>query len=137
MSGIRARDPRSVRLSRRRFSRNDDRVDRDAAFSTLHAALAALSRIVAPILPFLADSMYGNLVAAFDPAAPDSVHLTRWPSTELAGFADGMHARSAEEFERVVDVVRARVAGGRRDHEATATGRITPIGSLSIASARR
>ena len=51
-----------LRLSRRRFSRNDDAADRDAAFATLHAALVALARMLAPILPFLAEAMYGNLV---------------------------------------------------------------------------
>ncbi len=38
--------------------------DRDAAFATLHEALVALARTVAPILPFLSDTMYGNLVVA-------------------------------------------------------------------------
>jgi isoleucyl-tRNA synthetase len=95
-----------LRLSRRRFSRNEDRADRDAAFSTLHAALAALSRVVAPVLPFLADAMYGNLVAASDPSAPDSVHLTRWPSSELAGFADPALETAMATARRVVDLAR-------------------------------
>ena len=95
-----------LRLSRRRFSRNDDRADRDAAFSTLHTVLAALSRIVAPILPFLADSMYGNLVAADDGAAPDSVHLTRWPSAELAQFADPALESAMATARRAVDLAR-------------------------------
>jgi isoleucyl-tRNA synthetase len=44
--------------------------------------------MLAPILPFLSDSMYGNLVTTVDPAAPDSVHLTRWPTAELASRRD-------------------------------------------------
>jgi isoleucyl-tRNA synthetase len=95
-----------LRLSRRRFSRNDDRADRDAAFSTLHAVLAAVSRIVAPILPFLADSMYGNLVAADEGAAPDSVHLTRWPTAELAQFADPALETAMATARRAVDLAR-------------------------------
>jgi isoleucyl-tRNA synthetase len=73
-----------LRLSRKRFSRNDDTADRDAAFATLHGTLVSLTRVIAPILPFIADSVYGNLVPAVDRAAPDSVHLTRWPADELA-----------------------------------------------------
>ena len=73
-----------LRLSRKRFSRNDDAADRAAAFATLHAALVSVARIVAPILPFLTESMYGNLVATVDDSAADSVHLTRWPADELA-----------------------------------------------------
>jgi isoleucyl-tRNA synthetase len=95
-----------LRLSRRRFSRNDDPADRDAAFSTLHAVLVAVSRIVAPILPFVADAMYGNLVPSFDAAAPDSVHLTRWPSKELAGFVDPGLENAMATARRIVDLTR-------------------------------
>ena len=55
-----------LRVNRRRFSRPDDTADRAAAFATLHEALVATSRMLAPILPFLADSMYGNLVTTVD-----------------------------------------------------------------------
>jgi isoleucyl-tRNA synthetase len=85
-----------LRLSRRRFSRNVDSADRDAAFATLHEALVTLARVVAPILPFLAESMYGNLVVAVDPGAADSVHLTPWPADELADRrAPGLEAAMA------------------------------------------
>jgi isoleucyl-tRNA synthetase len=104
-----------VRLSRRRFSRNEDPADRDAAFATLHATLVAVAKVVAPILPFLADAMYANLVAAFDPAAPDSVHLTRWPSGELARFADPALESAMATARRVVDLTRTlRSAAGLR-----------------------
>ncbi len=74
-----------LRLTRRRFSRSDDPVDRAAAFATLHEALVATTRMLAPILPFLADTMYGNLVPTVDDAAPDSVHLTRFPTRRARG----------------------------------------------------
>ena len=50
--------------------------DQAAAFATLHEALVATARMLAPILPFLAESLYGNLVTTVDADAPDSVHLT-------------------------------------------------------------
>jgi isoleucyl-tRNA synthetase len=90
-----------LRLSRRRMSRGAG-ADRDAAFATLHAALTALARTVAPILPFLSESIYGNLASSQDPAAPDSVHLTPWPAAELAPFRD-------EELEAAVAVARTAV----------------------------
>jgi isoleucyl-tRNA synthetase len=77
-----------VRLSRRRFSRNDDAADRAAAFATLHEVLAGTARVLAPILPFLTESMYRNLVADSVEGAPESVHLTAWPAEELAGHRD-------------------------------------------------
>ncbi|MEA2576721.1 MAG: isoleucyl-tRNA synthetase, partial [Chloroflexota bacterium] len=59
-----------LRLSRRRFSRSDDAADRSAAFATLHEALVATTRMLAPMMPFLSDGMYGNLVATVDADAP-------------------------------------------------------------------
>jgi isoleucyl-tRNA synthetase len=95
-----------LRLSRKRFSRNADVTDRDAAFATLHEALVILSRVLAPLLPFLAESMYGNLVVAVAPDAPDSVHLTRWPGGELAGRREPSLEAAMETARRAVDLVR-------------------------------
>jgi isoleucyl-tRNA synthetase len=95
-----------LRLSRRRFSRSEDPRDQDAAFATLHASLAATSRMLAPVLPFLADTIYRNLVSAVDPSAPDSVHLTSWPAVELAGFRDDDLERSMTVAQRAVDLAR-------------------------------
>ena len=72
-----------LRRSRRRLSRAADGPDRAAAFATLHAALVGLARIVAPVLPFLSESLYQNLVVRAGVGLPDSVHLTRWPTSEL------------------------------------------------------
>ncbi len=65
-----------LRRTRTRISRRDA-FDHAAALVTLREALVALATIMAPITPFLADSMYQNLVVAVDPEAPDSVHLTQ------------------------------------------------------------
>ena len=94
-----------LRLSRRRMSRATG-TDRDAAFATLHEALVALARTVAPILPFLSDAVYGNLVAAVDPAAPDSVHLTPWPAAELAPLRDEGLEEAMAVARRAVDLSR-------------------------------
>jgi isoleucyl-tRNA synthetase len=102
-----------LRLSRRRFSRSDDAADRAAAFSTLHEALAATSRMLAPILPFLADAMYANLVPAVDPAAPDSVHLTRFPTAEVAAHRDQVLESSMDVAQRTVELART-IRGANR-----------------------
>jgi isoleucyl-tRNA synthetase len=95
-----------LRRSRRRFSRNDDPADRSAAFATLHAALVALVRIAAPILPFLTEAMYRNLVGSVDPEAPESVHLTRWPAAELEGFRDERLEDAMATARRAVELAR-------------------------------
>ncbi len=76
-----------LRLSRRRFSRGDAGPEQAAAFGTMHEALTATVRMLAPILPFVTDTIYGNLVTGIA-AAPDSVHLTPFPTAELAPRRD-------------------------------------------------
>ncbi len=95
-----------LRRSRRRFSRNRDTTDRAAAFATLHEALVACATILAPILPFLAEATYGNLVAAVEPSAPDSVHLTRWPTADLTAHRDEPLERAMAVARRAVDLAR-------------------------------
>ncbi len=75
-----------VRASRRRFwggrrgpGSGDDR-DAEAAFATLHECLSTVALLVAPFCPFVSESIHGTLVAAHDPAAPESVHLASWPA---------------------------------------------------------
>ena len=94
-----------LRLSRRRMSRSSG-AERDGAFATLHQALVALARMIAPVLPFLAESMYGNLVAAVDAAAPDSVHLSGWPAGELAPLRDEALEDAMALARRAVDLSR-------------------------------
>jgi isoleucyl-tRNA synthetase len=96
-----------LRLSRKRFSRSSDVRDRDAAFATLHTCLVGLARILAPILPFLSESLYRNLVVAMDPSAPESVHLTRWPAAEIAGFRDPRLEEAMAVFSRAVELIRS------------------------------
>jgi isoleucyl-tRNA synthetase len=95
-----------LRRSRRRFSRNEDAADRASAFGVLHLALAATARMLAPILPFLAERLYRDLVVAAVPAAPESVHLTRWPDDELAAYRDERLEAAMTTLLRTVELVR-------------------------------
>ncbi len=73
-----------VRRSRRRFWRTDPDAppgDTLAAQATLHTALTTLSLLLAPLCPFVADSMWRQLTAAAD---EDSVHLADWPVADGA-----------------------------------------------------
>jgi isoleucyl-tRNA synthetase len=92
-----------LRLSRKRFSRNPDPSDRDAAFATLHGVLVALSQVMAPVLPFLTESMYRNLT---DADANGSVHLSAWPTTRLAPARDTAIEEAMAVARRAVDLAR-------------------------------
>ena len=96
-----------LRRSRKRFSRSADPADRAAAFATMHATLVALSRVAAPILPFLSESIYQNLVVAGGlTELPDSVHLTTWPTEDLKHLNDRALQASMAVAMRAVDLVR-------------------------------
>ncbi|MBA2552519.1 MAG: isoleucine--tRNA ligase [Geodermatophilaceae bacterium] len=64
-----------VRRSRRRFWDGDP-----AALATLHDALDVLTRLLAPLVPFVTERVWSALVAGVVPGAPDSVHLADWPA---------------------------------------------------------
>jgi isoleucyl-tRNA synthetase len=70
-----------VRRSRRRFWDGPGSPDGAAAFATLYECLHVLTRLMAPITPFLADHVWAALRGADD---PESVHLAQWPTADPA-----------------------------------------------------
>ena len=73
-----------VRRSRRRFWKSENDGDKRSAYQTLYTCLVTLSKLMAPLTPFIAEEMYQNLVVASDPTAPDSVHLADFPKADTA-----------------------------------------------------
>jgi isoleucyl-tRNA synthetase len=68
-----------VRRSRRRFWRGELDDDKLAAYRTLYTCLVTVAKLLAPFTPFVAESLYQNLVRSVDADAPESVHLALWP----------------------------------------------------------
>jgi isoleucyl-tRNA synthetase len=81
-----------VRRSRRRFWEGPGTADGAAAFATLHECLETLTRLMAPITPFLADYVWGVLRTE---GSPDSVHLASWPTADTALIDDRLSAQMA------------------------------------------
>lgn len=73
-----------IRRCRRRFWHNDNPVDHNHAFETLYEVLCTFSRLLAPILPFMADMLYQRLEVNIRPGAEDSVHLEAFPVADEA-----------------------------------------------------
>src|SRR5690606_35022968 len=84
-----------VRRNRRRFWKSEDDADRAAALATLYECLATTARLLAPFTPFLAEAMYGNLVAGKVPGAPESVHLDAWPEVDQGAIDERLSADMA------------------------------------------
>jgi len=68
-----------VRRSRRRFWKSERDAEKNAAYATLYRVLTTLTRLLAPILPFVTETMYQNLVRSHSRETLESVHHTRWP----------------------------------------------------------
>jgi isoleucyl-tRNA synthetase len=66
-----------VRRNRRRFWKSEESADKLAAYQTLYTVLTTLTKVFAPVIPFLTESMYRNLVSS-----GDSVHLADFPEAD-------------------------------------------------------
>ncbi len=71
-----------VRRSRERFWAKGMGEDKVNAYMTLYTALVTLAKISAPMIPFMAEQIYLNLVKTVDEKAPESVHLCAFPAFE-------------------------------------------------------
>ena len=83
-----------VRRSRRRFWKSEDDNDKQDAYNTLYTCLTTLSRLVAPIMPFISEEIYTNLVSRRCDYAPQSVHLADWPTADEAVIDDALALRT-------------------------------------------
>ena len=95
-----------VRRGRSRFWGKGMAGDKEAAFVTLYTVLEAISRLIAPFTPFLAESIYQNLVRSVNPDAPESVHLCAYPLADESRIDTEME-RQMDELLRVVTLGRA------------------------------
>jgi len=71
-----------IRRSRRRFWKSEDDNDKQAAYAVLYEVLTSTLKILAPVLPFITENMYQNIVKNVDSSMPESVHLCDYPKSE-------------------------------------------------------
>lgn len=90
-----------VRRSRRRFWDGDC-----AALATLHECLATLTQLLAPMVPFIAERTWQDLIRVADPTSPLSVHLTDFPVANLS-LIDAELNKQVAMTRRVVELGRA------------------------------
>jgi len=95
-----------VRRSRRRFWKSESDADKLSAYNTLYECLVTLTKLLAPLIPFVAEEMYGNLVCSFYPDEPESVHLAIFPVADM-GRVDEQLAQDTRLAMRVSSLGRA------------------------------
>ena len=71
-----------IRRNRRRFWKSENDTDKEAAYHTLYHVLLTSVKIIAPILPFMSEKIYQNLVCNIDKNLPESVHLCEYPEID-------------------------------------------------------
>jgi isoleucyl-tRNA synthetase len=99
-----------VRRSRRRFWDGPGTPAGAAAFATLYTAAETVTRLMAPVTPFLTDYLWGVLHPAGPGAVPESVHLASWPAA-AEDLIDADLARQMALARRLVELGRAARAG--------------------------
>ena len=75
-----------VRRSRRRFWKSEADADKNAAYATLYQVMVEFAKLLAPFIPFTAETIYQNLVRSVDADAPMSVHHTFYPEADEAAL---------------------------------------------------
>ena len=95
-----------VRRSRERFWAQEESEDKTAAFMTLYTALVTTAKMAAPMVPFMSEEIYRNLVCSVDETAPQSVHLCLYPEYD-ASRVDKQLEADMDEVLRVVTLGRA------------------------------
>ena len=113
-----------VRCNRERYWGKEMTDDKIAAYMTLYTALVTTVKTVAPLLPFMAEDMYQNLVAGEDANAPESVHLCAFPVAEEKYIDKELEARMKE--------VLAVTVLGRSARNAASIKNRQPIGKMFV-----
>ena len=113
-----------VRRSRERFWAKGMEQDKINAYMTLYTTLVTLAKISAPMVPFMTESIYRNLVCSIDKNAPISIHLCDFPKVNEQ-FID-------KKLEETMDDVLDAVVIGRACRNSTNIKNRQPIGKMFI-----
>ncbi|WP_029544971.1 isoleucine--tRNA ligase [Selenomonas sp. AB3002] len=116
-----------VRRSRSRFWAKGMEQDKINAYMTLYTALVTTAKAAAPMIPFMTESIYRNLVCSIDKAAPVSVHLADFPVADEALIDTELE----QNMELVLSIV---VLGRAARNEANIKNR-QPIGHMFVKAA--
>ncbi|SCI79560.1 Isoleucine--tRNA ligase [uncultured Clostridium sp.] len=112
-----------VRRCRERFWGKGMTEDKQAAFMTLYTVLVEFSKLAAPYVPFMAESMYQNLVRSFDESAPESVHLCDFPKAVCP-----VDEHLEQQMQEVMDLV----ALGRSARNTAALKNRQPLSAMYV-----
>ena len=117
-----------VRRSRERFWAKGMEQDKINAYMTLYTALVTICKAAAPMIPFMTEEIYRNLVCSIDKTAPESIHLCDFPTVDAEMIDKDLEA----SMEEVLDIV---VMGRAARNTANIKNR-QPIGTMYVRAER-
>jgi isoleucyl-tRNA synthetase len=121
-----------VRRSRRRFWQGDA-----AALRTLHEVLETVTRLLAPLVPFITERVWQDLVVPVTAEAPESVHLSSWPTADEALINPDLSAQMAL-VRRLVELGRAtRAESGVKTRQPLSRALVAAAGFESLGAELR
>ena len=119
-----------VRRGRERYWVQGMTDDKIAAYLTLYTALVTTVKIAAPMIPFMAENIYQNIVRNIDKEAPESIHLCDFPEVD----ENLIDAHLEEQMEKVLEIVvlgrAARNGSQRKNRQPLATMYVKLEGEL-------
>ena len=113
-----------VRRSRERFWAKGMEQDKINAYMTLYTALVTVAKAAAPMIPFMTEDIYQNLVRSIDKDAPESIHLCDFPECNEAWI----DAELEENMEDLLEIV----VMGRACRNAANIKNRQPIGKMFV-----
>ena len=113
-----------VRRSRARFWAKGMEQDKINAYMTLYTALVTISKAAAPMIPFMTEDIYQNLVRTVDSSAPESIHLCDFPEVKEEMIDKELEKDMAEVLDIVVLGRAARNTSGIKNRQ--------PIGTMFV-----
>ena len=115
-----------VRRSRERFWAKGMEQDKIKAYMTLYTALVTVAKAAAPMIPFMTEDIYQNLVKSIDASAPESIHLCDFPEVHENWIDPKMEEDMADLLEIVVMGRAARNTANIKNRQ--------PIGTMYVKS---
>ena len=106
-----------VRRCRERFWAKGMEQDKINAYMTLYTALVEICKAAAPMIPFMTEEIYQNLVRSIDPEAPESIHLCDFPVVNSAFIDTKLEADMEKVLEIVVLGRACRNASNRKNRQ--------------------
>ena len=118
-----------VRRSRERFWAKGMEQDKINAYMTLYTALVTISKTAAPMIPFMTEEIYRNLVCSIDASAPESVHLCDFPAVN--------EQMIDKELEASMDEVLKIVVMGRACRNSANIKNRQPVGQMYVKAEKK